>query len=416
MEELLAEYGWKEEKEKKHSLLHEAVLYKSPRVVEVLLEQKEVDVNARDALGCTPLHWICWFCEDSVAKEPLDILAVLLQCDDLDINACDDHGYTALMFAADQQNEAAVRLLLEKGADPNHLSLAKTSALTIAAWHGSCMIAELLCEAGANLDFCVGEEELTPLMVAVKRDDVNLVVLFVKAGATVSFSSKAGTAKDLATSLVVEQFLVDSAYYQKHQKKKNQKPKLRISKSNASVQRSNAGFAAGDRSSMRKSSSMALGNVSPRKSHPVRISGSLAVMSPSAGGGGSSLKVFTSENHPLDLEYLTHPILGEAQIGMCMCPGRNKPKKTHIWRRDLQTDLQAIQDSGADVLVTLVRTAELSSMHIMEFFVRVKQMGIESLHFPVPDKWIPESMGEVVSLVEKILVWITKGKKIVIHW
>lgn len=168
---------------------------------------------------------------------------------------------------------------------------------------------------------------------------------------------------------------------------------------------------------------------SPRPATPDSVSSSpptVHLMPPPPGNALSNsssntltspqVKVYTSENHPLDLEYFEHPLLGSAKVGMCMCPGRNKPKKYHVWKRDLQTDLQAIASSGCDVVVTLVRSVELLSMGIIELFVRIKQLGMESLHFPVVDKWIPESMTSVMELISKLLAYVDQGKTIVIHW
>jgi len=40
---------------------------------------------------------------------------------------------------------------------------------------------------------------------------------------------------------------------------------------------------------------------------------------------------------------------------------------------------------------------------------------MESIHFPIKDKWIPNSMDDLVKLVEKIIVRLRAGKKVVVH-
>jgi len=45
----------------------------------------------------------------------------------------------------------------------------------------------------------------------------------------------------------------------------------------------------------------------------------------------------------------------------------------------------------------------------------VENRGMESIHFPIKDKWIPNSMDELIYLVEKIIVLLRAGKKVVVH-
>lgn len=397
------------------TLLHEAVLTKDAGLVDsVLVEMEQCkagDPNATDLNGCTPLHWLCWFSDDLDAPEPLQVLNVLLGDKRIQVDARDHRGNTPLMLAADQCNENFVERLMEAGADVDARSKTGASPLLAAVYRGSARVAERLTAAGADVDV-EGEHGLTPLMLAVKRDDVNLAVLLVKAGAKVELATSAGTACSLSQSDVVRKFLIDSAFYQNHsQKKKQQAYNKMVVASRANFTRSITPTTPIVRRSPVSSPVLgaAAGPTSLQSSAEESATGPL--VDPATG-----LRIFTSLNNPLDLDYFSHPILGSAQLGMCMCPGRNKPKKTHIWRRDLQTDLHVIQESGCQVVVTLVRSKELLSMGIMELFVRIRQLGMDSLHFPVPDKWIPESMGEVITLVTKLVEWVQQGRKVVIHW
>ena len=386
-----------------HSLLHEAVLSKDLALVAGLLAEEEIDINVRDTEEATPLHWLCWFCDDADALEPIKVLELLLEHQDLLIDARDNRGFTPLMLATDQCNEAFVSALLEAGADADARAESGTNALLIATFHGSAPLAEELAQAGCNVDV-QGPDGMTPLMMAAQKDDMNLAVLLVKAGALVELATSAGTARELARSDVVRQFLTDSAFYQSHAKRKKQQQYARMVEANR-TKLTRSLTPTHSVSSLHRSSSRLHASA-------ITFESSQSKPSPNAPPG---LRVLTSENSPLDLDYFTHPVLGKAQLGMCMCPGRNKPKKTHIWRRDLQTDLQVIKDSGCDIVVSLVRSKELLSMGIMELFVRIRQMGMESLHFPVPDKWIPESMGEVTTLVTTLVQHVRQGRKITIH-
>ncbi len=74
---------------------------------------------------------------------------------------------------------------------------------------------------------------------------------------------------------------------------------------------------------------MSPGDAAPPGSPSVRLKRPLAGSREHAPG---AVKEYNSENFPLDLDFFDHPLLGDAKIGMCMCPGRNKPKKAHVWR------------------------------------------------------------------------------------
>jgi protein-tyrosine phosphatase len=47
---------------------------------------------------------------------------------------------------------------------------------------------------------------------------------------------------------------------------------------------------------------------------------------------------------------------------------------------------------------------------------RVKNAGIEAIHYPIPDKWIPASMEDVSGLVYAIINRLNAGKTVVVHW
>lgn len=119
----------------------------------------------------------------------------------------------------------------------------------------------------------------------------------------------------------------------------------------------------------------------------------------------------TSSSHPLEINFVTHSVLGKSRIGMTMCPGRNK--KDH--RRNLQMDIAALLQVGTQVLVTLVQQHELDSMKISDMMTRVRAAGIEVIHAPIKDKWIPSRLGILVELVDLIAARVKQGKCITVH-
>src|ERR1051326_730987 len=68
-----------------------------------------------------------------------------------DINACNEHGMTALMRAAQNGRVKMVHALLEHGADANLKRNDKFTALALAAFFGHTEVVRTLMEHGADL-------------------------------------------------------------------------------------------------------------------------------------------------------------------------------------------------------------------------------------------------------------------------
>jgi len=104
------------------------------------------------------------------------------------------------------------------------------------------------------------------------------------------------------------------------------------------------------------------------------------------------------------------------RIGLCMAPGRTKSKKKHDWKRDLEKDLERIKIFyQCDVLVSLIRDSELTQINVPNLFECIKNAGMESIHFPIKDKWIPNSMIKLIELVEFIINKLKERKTVVVH-
>jgi protein-tyrosine phosphatase len=137
------------------------------------------------------------------------------------------------------------------------------------------------------------------------------------------------------------------------------------------------------------------------------------------GAQSGKTSTWNSDNNPLRVDFVpdTELYLTEAgRIGLCMCPGRKKKKAAHEWDRDLEKDLLRIRDHyKCDVVVSLVRRSELVELRIPTLLEEVEKMGMESIHFPIKDKWIPDSMAGVIRLVDTLVQRLKVGKTIVIH-
>jgi len=129
--------------------------------------------------------------------------------------------------------------------------------------------------------------------------------------------------------------------------------------------------------------------------------------------------IYTSDNFPLEVDFVPEselylPELGA--IGLCMAPGRSKNKKKHEWKRDLGKDLDRIKETyHCDVFVSLVQHQELIDVLIPTLFEEVRIRGMELIHFPIKDKWIPNSMPKLIDLVELIILRLKERKTVVVH-
>lgn len=127
--------------------LFEAILHNRERVVDVLLKRKDLLINAinEKEYGRTALIL-------GVRLGRINIVAGLLEHDDIDVNQQDSHGTTALYLATFKGDVSSVQLLLRKpGIDVNlGDSMSGRSPLILAAERNNTAIVELLLENGAD--------------------------------------------------------------------------------------------------------------------------------------------------------------------------------------------------------------------------------------------------------------------------
>ncbi len=155
----------------------------------MLLLDKPIDVNARDEDGNTALLYAArFFVREGQRRNGWALLQR-----GADVNASNHAGETALILAATQSEPDAVRLLLAKGADVNAATRAGRTALMQAIdgpkdfdneRHGvySPEIARLLIAAGAGVNARDASGD-TPLTLAVRRGYQDMAAVLTRAGA-----------------------------------------------------------------------------------------------------------------------------------------------------------------------------------------------------------------------------------------
>ncbi|EQC26681.1 hypothetical protein SDRG_15519 [Saprolegnia diclina VS20] len=95
-----------------YTLLHQACLHNQRDIVQALLRQPQIDVNATDYCGQSALHIACHY-------ELLDIVDDLLAAPSLSINLQDKDGYTALHVCMYHSQPTCAARLLAAGANPH---------------------------------------------------------------------------------------------------------------------------------------------------------------------------------------------------------------------------------------------------------------------------------------------------------
>lgn len=143
------------------------------------------DVNARTALGFTPLHMAALYAPTAVAD--------LLIAHGADLHATAAEGETALHFAAMAGKTELVRKLLQEGLDVNAREADGMTPLSRAAYYTDCPdMINLLVDTGAELCPRVGEYESTPLHYAAMGGHEGNLRALLKLGLDVNMCTKAG--------------------------------------------------------------------------------------------------------------------------------------------------------------------------------------------------------------------------------
>lgn len=171
--------------------------------------------------GTTPLML-------AVSNGNIDQVEELLK-DDIDVNASDTDGWTALHYAISWQdydvedydelvetptNVELVKLLLEYGADPNSTDQYGDTILGYTITQGYFESAKLLINEGADLNI-EDEHGETPLFDAVYMEDLNMVQFLLDNGAYVNVENSDGqTVLDIAVENKYEEILTILKNYQ----------------------------------------------------------------------------------------------------------------------------------------------------------------------------------------------------------
>ena len=161
--------------------LVEAVEKGNKEAARSLLEQ-QVDVNAPQPDGATALAW-------AVHRDDLETAELLIRAG-ANVNAANDYGVTPLSLACTNRNAAMVEKLLEAGANPNAALWTGETVLMTCASTGNLEAVKSLLAHGAEVNAKEPKKGQTALMWAVAEKRPEVARALVEHGADVHARSK----------------------------------------------------------------------------------------------------------------------------------------------------------------------------------------------------------------------------------
>ncbi|XP_049329095.1 histone-lysine N-methyltransferase EHMT2-like [Astyanax mexicanus] len=121
----------------------------------------------------------------------LEVVMLLLNTGQVDINAQDSGGWTPIIWAAEHRHIDIVRALLNRGADVTLKDKEMNVCLHWASFAGSAEIAELILNAGCPLS-SVNQHGDTPLHISAREGYTECVTLFLSRGADIDVMNREG--------------------------------------------------------------------------------------------------------------------------------------------------------------------------------------------------------------------------------
>jgi protein-tyrosine phosphatase len=125
----------------------------------------------------------------------------------------------------------------------------------------------------------------------------------------------------------------------------------------------------------------------------------------------------TSQNDPITVDFLPPDRISSlGQIGLTFAPGKKHQGMHFMWDRSLEQDLDRLRNEyQTDVLISLIESHEFEAVQIPDLIAQAQAREMQTIWFPIPDMSVPNSMDELILLVQKILLNAKQNKTVVIH-
>jgi ankyrin repeat protein len=180
------------------SLLQAAVKFNKVEIVKLLIKF-EVNPN-QIAFNDNSYPLIEAVCENNV-----EIVDILIGCENINVNVCNDLLETPLFYACLNGNYKIAKLLIEKRANVNHVNVSGESILSIT---NDLNIVKLLLDSGANPNLENNCDFGTPLIDAVRERNISKINLFLEYGGKLDYeTSNSHSAISVARTLRNKDFV-----------------------------------------------------------------------------------------------------------------------------------------------------------------------------------------------------------------
>ncbi len=165
-----------------------SAVQRGDRAATLSLLGQQVDVNAAQGDGATALHWAAYL-------DDAETTALLIRAG-ADVNAANHYGVTPLALASTNGNAAIIEQLVRSGADPHdplHAVNAGETPLMLAARSGRADAVTLLLQLGADPNSTETWNGQSALMWAAAEGHVSVVQTLIAHGADIAARSNSGT-------------------------------------------------------------------------------------------------------------------------------------------------------------------------------------------------------------------------------
>jgi ankyrin repeat protein len=161
------------------------------RIVKLLLERKDVEIQLNDAKGHSPLLLASF-------EGHYDTVVALVERG-ADVNVVNEKNYSPLIMAIGKRHFRIAKYLIEHGADVNHKDNDGTSVFHFAVYSENLDIVQLLIDKGADVKLFDPCRNCTPIQHVCIKGLHEFIAPLVKAGADVNESCEDRASEDFCS-------------------------------------------------------------------------------------------------------------------------------------------------------------------------------------------------------------------------
>jgi protein-tyrosine phosphatase len=128
-------------------------------------------------------------------------------------------------------------------------------------------------------------------------------------------------------------------------------------------------------------------------------------------------ETMSSADSPIRVDWI-ETALWPGHLGLTIAPGKKGPSLNGevLHDRDLGADLQRLRRQYAvQTLVSLLQPDEADRCGLAEYDVQADGLGLDVLHFPVPDAEVPQDVGRFGEFADEVMNRLLNGETVVAH-